>query len=95
MFGAVPQFEPGMADTVFPVVYSTSWCPYSRMLIDDLDSAGIGYREVDVDRDAEAGELVKSLNNGNRTVPTVVFADGSSLTNPPVEAVLERLADSH
>jgi mycoredoxin len=72
-------------------VYATSWCPYCAYLRADLAEAGVDYVEVDVDRDAEAGELVKSLNGGNRTVPTVVFADGSSLTNPPIRDVLARI----
>jgi mycoredoxin len=33
-----------------------------------------------------------SVNGGNQTVPTVVFADGTALTNPSVGAVRERLA---
>lgn len=73
-------------------MYSTSWCPFCRSLKSDLKKAGISYDEVDVDRDQEAGELVKSLNGGNRVVPTLVFADGTSMTNPPVEDVLEKLA---
>jgi mycoredoxin len=31
-------------------------------------------------------------NGGNRTVPTLVFADGSALTNPSVADVREQLA---
>lgn len=73
-------------------VYSTTWCPFCRMLISDLDRAGIAYDEIDVDEDQAAAEIVKKLNNGNRTVPTVVFADGSSLTNPPLEDVVDKLA---
>jgi mycoredoxin len=92
MFRIARRFGSGMADADLPVVYSTSWCPFSRMLIDDLESAGIAFREVDVDFDPAAAQLVQSLNGGNRTVPTVVFPDGSSLTNPPVEAVAERLS---
>ena len=33
-----------------------------------------------------------SVNNGNQTVPTVRFADGSALTNPSIIDVKERLA---
>ena len=72
-------------------VYATSWCPYCAYLRADLAEAGVEYVEIDVDRDPKAGKLVEQLNNGNRTVPTVVFADGSSLTNPPIRAVLDRL----
>jgi mycoredoxin len=35
--------------------------------------------------------LVESLNNGNQMVPTLVFSDGTSLTNPSAMAVKEKL----
>lgn len=73
-------------------VYTTSWCPFSRRLVTDLNRAGIDFTDIDVDDDADAAALVQQLNNGNRTVPTVVFADGSSLTNPPVAQVQAKLA---
>ncbi len=73
-------------------VYTTSWCPFSRRLVTDLDRAGIEFTDVDVDESPEAAAIVQGLNNGNRTVPTVVFADGSALTNPPVAQVQAKLA---
>lgn len=72
-------------------VYTTSWCPFSMLLITDLDRAGIDFRDIDVDADPEAAEIVRGLNGGNRTVPTVVFPDGSSLTNPDISQVVARL----
>lgn len=72
-------------------VYTTSWCPFSMRLVTDLDRAGIDFRDIDVDADPEAAEIVRGLNGGNRTVPTVVFPDGSSLTNPDVSQVVARL----
>ena len=73
-------------------VYTTSWCPFSRRLVTDLDRAGIEFVDVDVDESAAAAEIVQGLNNGNRTVPTVVFPDGSALTNPPLAQVQAKLA---
>ena len=61
------------------------------LLITDLDRAGIAFRDIDVDADPEAAEIVRGLNGGNRTVPTVVFPDGSSLTNPDISQVVARL----
>jgi mycoredoxin len=73
-------------------VYTTSWCPFSRRLVTDLDRAGIPFDDIDVDEDAAAASIVQGLNNGNRTVPTVVFADGSSLTNPALAQVQAKLS---
>ena len=50
------------------------------------------YSEVNIEEDAAAADLVMRVNNGNQTVPTLVFADGSALTNPSVAQVTERLA---
>ncbi|CAB4737887.1 unannotated protein [freshwater metagenome] len=37
-------------------------------------------------------EIVEKVNGGNRTVPTLVFSDGSAMTNPSAKAVVEKLA---
>lgn len=75
-----------------PTVYTTSWCGFCRRLKTQLDAAGIDYREIDIERDDTAAELVMAANGGNRTVPTVVFADGATLTNPSLDQVRARLA---
>jgi mycoredoxin len=58
-----------------------------------LDSAGIPYDAVDIEEDAAAAQFVSSVNGGNRTVPTVKFADGSTLTNPSAAEVKAKLAE--
>ncbi len=73
-------------------MYSTTWCGYCRRLKTQLDSAGIGYTEVDIEEHPGAAELVASLNGGNQTVPTVVFPDGSAATNPSLVEVRSRLS---
>jgi mycoredoxin len=42
--------------------------------------------------DPTAADYVMSVNGGNQTVPTVVFADGSALTNPSLAQVRDKLA---
>lgn len=81
-----------MSDSKAFTLYSTTWCPFCKRLVSDLAKEGIAYRNVDVDEDPEAGELVKSLNNGDRIVPTLVFADGSSMTNPSITQVRAKLS---
>lgn len=73
-------------------IYTTSWCGYCHRLKTVLRAAGIGYDEVDIERDAAAADFVSSVNAGNRTVPTVKFADGSTLTNPGATEVKAKLA---
>jgi mycoredoxin len=73
-------------------VYTTSWCGYCFRLKTALKANGISYDEVDIERDATAAEFVGSVNGGNHTVPTVKFADGSTLTNPSAGEVKAKLA---
>ena len=73
-------------------MYSTTWCGYCRRLKTQLDSAGIGYTEIDIEDVPDAAELVASLNGGNQTVPTVIFPDGTAATNPSLVEVKARLS---
>ncbi|HWN27845.1 MAG TPA: mycoredoxin [Actinomycetospora sp.] len=73
-------------------MYTTSWCGFCRRLKMQLDREGIGYDEVDIERTPAAAEIVMKVNGGNRTVPTVVYPDGSAATNPSFGEVKETLA---
>ncbi len=75
-------------------VYTTSWCGYCHRLMTVLKSNGIPYEAVDIEHDPTAAEFVGSVNDGNRTVPTVKFADGSTLTNPSAAEVKAKLAEA-
>jgi len=73
-------------------MYSTKWCAFCRRLKSQLARDGIEITEVDIERDPEAAHYVTTVNGGNMTVPTVVFPDGTALTNPSAAQVKERLA---
>jgi mycoredoxin len=73
-------------------MYSTPWCGYCKRLKSQLDREGIAHEVVDIEQDPAAAEYVMSVNGGNQTVPTVLFADGSAMTNPSIVQVKERLA---
>lgn len=79
--------------TASPItMYTTQWCGYCRRLKSQLDREGIAYELVDIEEQPEAASVVESANNGNRTVPTLVFPDGTAQTNPSVAQVKEKLA---
>ncbi|HEX7739639.1 MAG TPA: mycoredoxin [Marmoricola sp.] len=73
-------------------MYSTPWCGYCHRLKGQMDRAGIAYDVVDIEQDPSAAELVMKVNNGNQTVPTLVYSDGSAQTNPSLKQVEEKLA---
>ena len=73
-------------------MYTTTWCGYCRRLKDQLDREGIPFTEVDIERDDDAAEIVMRVNRGNQTVPTVVFPNGTALTNPSLAEVKQHIA---
>lgn len=72
-------------------MYTTPWCGFCRRLKRQLAREGIEVTEIDIERDPAAADYVMSVNGGNQTVPTVVFPDGTALTNPSAAQVRERL----
>ena len=73
-------------------VYSTQWCGYCHRLMRQLDREDVAYTVVDIEHDPAAADFVRSVNGGNQTVPTVLFPDGTALTNPSLAQVKEQLA---
>jgi mycoredoxin len=73
-------------------VFTASWCGPCWRLKQRLTDRGISFTEIDVEDDPVSAAWVAGVNEGNQIVPTVRFADGSTLTNPSLDAVLDRLA---
>ncbi|MBG6214687.1 MAG: mycoredoxin [Cryobacterium sp.] len=73
-------------------MFTTDWCGYCKRLKKQLDTAGIGYTEVNIEQVDGTPELVMSLNGGNQTVPTILYPDGSAATNPSLAQVQAKLA---
>ena len=66
------------------LVYGTSWCPDCLRVRRFLDANKVLYVWIDIDGDQQGREKVMLLNNGYKSVPTLVFADGSHLTEPTI-----------
>ena len=72
-------------------MYSTPWCGYCRRLKSQLGREDISFAEVDIEADGVAAEYVMKVNGGHQTVPTLVFPDGSALTNPSLAQIKAKL----
>jgi mycoredoxin len=79
-------------DLVVLTMYSTTWCGYCRRLKLQLDQEGLPFREIDIERDADAARFVENVNGGNQTVPVIEFPDGRTATNPSLAEVKAGLA---
>ncbi|WP_111721518.1 mycoredoxin [Homoserinimonas sp. OAct 916] len=73
-------------------MFTTNHCGYCTRLKSQLTRAGIEYNEVNIEQVDGTAEIVEKINDGNQTVPTVLFPDGSSATNPSLAEVTARLA---
>ena len=73
-------------------MFTTSWCGFCRRLKSQLDRDGVPFTEIDIEANPEHADWVESVNGGNRTVPTVLFPDGSAATNPSLGEVRARLS---
>jgi len=74
-------------------MYTTTWCAFCKRLKRQLAADGIEMTEIDIELDSAAADYVMNVNGGFQTVPTVVFPDGSALTNPSAAMVKERLRE--
>ena len=72
-------------------VYTSSYCLHSRSVVRFLKKNDIPAEIISIDGDREAKELVMSINNGYASVPTVVFSDGTHLTEPSYKQLREKL----
>jgi mycoredoxin len=52
-------------------MYSTTWCPDCWRAKSFLRARGVPFREVDIEKDPLAEEIVLKANNGKRAVPTI------------------------
>lgn len=80
-------------DKVKPIVlYGTTWCIDSKRARDYLEKNHFAYQWIDIDKDPEGAKFVMQVNKGNRSVPTLVFADGTILVEPSVSELAMKLS---
>ncbi|MCJ7696563.1 MAG: thioredoxin family protein [Anaerolineaceae bacterium] len=73
------------------VLYGTKWCGDCRRVVKILKETNIRFTFIDIDQNKEGEIFVKSTNRGNRSVPTIVFPDGSILVEPGNAELIKKL----
>jgi mycoredoxin len=71
--------------------YGTSWCPSSRRARRLLTEREIDFDWINIDKDPAGREFVLQVNNGYRSVPTIVFPDGDILVEPSTTELVNKL----
>jgi mycoredoxin len=82
---------PAAGDTLI-TLYTSSGCAHAWAVERFMEDNEIAVELVNIDRDQEARQLVMAINNGYASVPTLVFPDGSTLTEPSFQALRAKLA---
>lgn len=72
-------------------VYGAFWCPDCRRSRQFLNERQIPYRWVNIEEDKKGEQFVLRANDGKRTIPTIVFEDGSHLVEPSNAALAAKL----
>jgi mycoredoxin len=73
------------------IVYGTTWCGDTIRARSYLDKNNIPYKWIDIDKDAEASKFVEKTNKGFRSVPTIIFPDGSILVEPTTTELAKKI----
>ena len=72
-------------------LYGTGWCPDCKRSKQFFGEQRVPYHYVDIDQDAESMAFVERTNNGMRSIPTIIFPDGSVLVEPSNAQLAEKL----
>jgi mycoredoxin len=84
------SFSTERRDTAL-IVYGHARCPEVPPIRGLLTRAGVPHRYINIHQDPAAAAQVRSINHGNESVPTLLFPDGSTLTEPSVRQLKTRL----
>lgn len=80
-----------MTETPKIIIYGTSWCGDTKRARQYFEQNQIEYEWVDIDKDKTARAYVEEVNQGYRSVPTILFPDGSLLVEPTITQLAKKL----
>ncbi len=72
-------------------MYSTTWCGDCRRSKRLLDAHDVAYEEINIDQSPDAMAEVVRINNGRRSVPTILIEGGATLVEPSDRTLAEAL----
>ncbi len=72
-------------------LYTSNWCAHSMSVEGFLDKNEVTVNKINIDGDQEARERLIEINGGYASVPTLIFPDGSKLTEPSFGQLRDKL----
>jgi mycoredoxin len=80
-----------LADPTPIRIYGTDWCGDCHRARALFQQRHIPYEWIDPDKESDAEQFVLRVNHGLRSVPTIVFPDGSILVEPSMADLIRKL----
>lgn len=76
-------------------VFGTLWCFESQIALEFFEQNDIEFEWIDIDQSPEGDRFVRQVNGGYRSVPTILFGDGSTITEPSRKDLKEIFLGEH
>jgi mycoredoxin len=73
------------------ILYTSSWCAHSRSVERFLDNNEIDVHKINIDGNSESRAHLIEINGGYASVPTLIFPDGTKLTEPSLSLLQKKL----
>jgi len=73
------------------VMYSTQYCPDCLRAKAFFEANNISFIRVSLEGNQAATEFVMEMNNGFKSVPTIIFPDGTVLVEPSWQNLKEKV----
>jgi mycoredoxin len=73
------------------IMYGTPWCPDCLRAKQFFKQHDVAYDWVDITQDEKAAVYVEQVNGGFKSVPTILFPDGSTLVEPSNSALKQKI----
>jgi mycoredoxin len=72
-------------------MYTTQSCSDCHSAKAFFESNNIHFTQVGLEENEEATKFVLQVNNGNKSVPTIIFPDGTVLVEPSWEELRQNI----
>ncbi len=72
-------------------LYTSRWCAHSLSVERFLDNNEIAVHKINIDGKGESRARLIEINGGYASVPTLIFPDGTKLTEPSLSQLRKKL----